>query len=93
MAKVALLKLQYFGNMVRGSAGELALMAMEGAMEGTRPMGASRKQWLDNIPERSEQTYQEYYRRWHKISAGGERCHSGGRGTSSEDLHPKKTII
>jgi len=36
---------------VRVSAGELALLVMEGAMEGTRPRGAPRKQWPDNIRE------------------------------------------
>ena len=51
MAKVAHLKLQYFGHVVRGSAGELALIVMEGAMEGNRPRVAPRKHWLDNIQE------------------------------------------
>ena len=50
-AKVAHMKLMYFGNVMRGSAGELALMVTEQAMEGIKPRGAPRKQWLNNIWE------------------------------------------
>jgi len=42
----------YFGHATRGSTRKLALMGMEGAMEGTtrtRTKGAPRKQRLDNI--------------------------------------------
>ena len=35
MAQVAQMKLQYFGHVVRGIAGELALFVMEREMEGT----------------------------------------------------------
>jgi hypothetical protein len=59
MAKVAHMKFMYFGHVMRGSAGELALMVIEGAMEGNRPRGAPRKQWLDNIREWSGRTYLE----------------------------------
>ena len=34
MAKVAFLKLQYFGHVTRGSAGQLALTVLEGTVEG-----------------------------------------------------------
>jgi len=48
--RVAQLKL-YFGHVASESAGELALMVMEGATKGTRPKGAPKKQWLNNIQE------------------------------------------
>jgi len=64
MSRVAQLKLNYFNPGVRGSAGELALMVLEGAMEGTRLNGAPRKQWLDNIQEWSGN---RNTRCWHKI--------------------------
>jgi hypothetical protein len=59
MAKVAHMKFMYFGHVMRDSAGELALLVIEGAMEGSRPRGVPRKQWLDNIREWSGRTYQE----------------------------------
>jgi len=34
MERVAKLKLQYFGHITRGSAGQLALTVLEGIMEG-----------------------------------------------------------
>jgi len=49
----------YFGHLVRGSAGRLALKVMEGAMDRTRPRGAPRKQWMDNIQDWSGKTCQE----------------------------------
>lgn len=51
MAKVAKLKLQYFGHVVRGSAGDLALKVLEGNIMGKRYRGAPKKQWVDNIKE------------------------------------------
>ena len=36
MGKVAKLQLQYFGHIIRGSAGHLALTVLEGIMEGLR---------------------------------------------------------
>ena len=36
MGRVAKLKLQYFGHITRGSAGQLALTVLEGIMEGLR---------------------------------------------------------
>jgi len=42
MAKVVKLKLQYFGHVARGSAGQLALTFLEGSMEGTRYQGKPR---------------------------------------------------
>jgi len=42
---VAKLKLQYFGHITRGSAGQLALTVLEGIMEGLRHQGRPRRQW------------------------------------------------
>jgi len=41
MKSVASLKLQYFGHVVRGSAGELSLTILEGAVDGTKHQEAS----------------------------------------------------
>ena len=43
MAKVVKLKLQCFGHVARGSAGQLALTVLEGSMEGTRYQGKPRR--------------------------------------------------
>ena len=51
MAKVVKLKLQYFGHVVRGSAGQLALTVLEGNMEGTRYQGKPRRQWINDIED------------------------------------------
>jgi len=51
MAKVAKLKIQYFGHVARGSAGQLALTVLEGSMEGTRFQGKPRRQWLNDIED------------------------------------------
>jgi len=40
--KVAKLKLQYFGHITRGSAGQLALTVLEGIMEGLQHQGRPR---------------------------------------------------
>jgi len=51
----------FTSNVVRGSAGELALKVMEGAMEGVMERGGPRsspwKQWLENIRDWSSKTY------------------------------------
>ena len=39
MGRLAKLKLQYFGHITRGSAGQLALTVLEGIMEGLRHQG------------------------------------------------------
>ena len=51
MAKVVQLKLQYFGHVARGSAGQLAMTVLEGSMEGTRYQGKPRRQWLNDIED------------------------------------------
>jgi len=45
MGRVAKLKLQYFGHITRGSAGQLALTVLESIMEGLRHQGRSRRQY------------------------------------------------
>jgi len=49
MKSVARLKIQYFGHVVRGSAGELLLTILEGAVNGTRHQGAPRMSWIHNV--------------------------------------------
>ena len=51
MAKVVKLKLQYFGHVARGSAGQLALTVLEGSTEGKRYQGKPRRQWLNDIED------------------------------------------
>jgi len=46
MVRVAKLKLQYFGHITRGSAGQLALTVLEGIIEGLRHQGRPRRQWI-----------------------------------------------
>jgi len=48
MGRVAKLKLQYFGHITRGSAGQLVLTVLEGIMEGLRHQGRPRRQWIDD---------------------------------------------
>ena len=43
IGRVAKLKLQYFGHITRGSAGQLALTVLEGIMEGLRHQGKTEK--------------------------------------------------
>jgi len=49
MKSVANLKLQYFGHVVRGSAGELLLTILERAVDGTRHQGAPRMSWIHKV--------------------------------------------
>jgi len=49
--RVAKLKLQYFGHITQGSAGQLALIVLEGIMEGLRHQGRLRRQWIHDIEE------------------------------------------
>jgi len=43
MGRVAKLKLQYFGDITRGCAGQLALTVLEGIMEGLRRQGRPKR--------------------------------------------------
>ena len=51
MGRVAKLKVQYFGHVTRGSAGQLAHTVLEGIMEGLRHQGRPRRQWIHDIEE------------------------------------------
>jgi len=51
MGRVAKLKLQYFGHIIRESAGQLALTVLDGIMEGLRHQGRPRRQWIHDIEE------------------------------------------
>ena len=51
MGRVAKLKLQYFGHITRGSAGQLALTVLEAIMEGSRHQGRPRRQRIHDIEE------------------------------------------
>ena len=42
-------KLNYFGHVARGSAGELSKTILEGKVQGKRPRGRPRTTWFDNI--------------------------------------------
>jgi len=49
--RVAKLKLQYFGQITRGSAGQLALTVQEGIMEELRHQGRPRRQRIHDIEQ------------------------------------------
>ena len=51
MGRVAKLKLQYFGHITQGSAGQLALTVLEEIMKGLRHQGRPRRQWIHDIEE------------------------------------------
>jgi len=57
MKSVARLKLQYFGHVVRGSAGELSLTILEGAVNGTRHQEAPHMSWIHNVLKWGGKTY------------------------------------
>ena len=59
MAQVAKLRLQYFGHVVRESAGNMALTVLEGNIDSRRHRGAPRKKWTDNIREWTGHSYTE----------------------------------
>jgi hypothetical protein len=49
MGRVALLKLSFFGHVVRGSSGDALRTVLEGRMEGVRPRGRPTECWMDNV--------------------------------------------
>ena len=51
MRKLARIKLQYFGHVTRGSAGNLALTVLEGSIDGLHHQGRPKRQWMDDIEE------------------------------------------
>jgi len=76
MKSVARLKLQYFGHVVSGSAGELLLTILEGAVDGTKHEGAPRMSWIHNVLKWSGKTYGEL-----KALAQDRKNGGGGRGS------------
>ena len=44
-------KLQYFGHITPGSAGQLAFTVLRGIMVGLRHQGRPRRQWIHDIEE------------------------------------------
>jgi len=50
-------KLQYFGHVTRGSAGNLALTVSEGSVDSLRHQGRPKRQWTDDIEEWSGCSY------------------------------------
>jgi len=57
MGKAARMKLQYFGHVTRGSAGNLALTVLEGSVDGLRQQGRPKRQRMDDIEEWSGCSY------------------------------------
>jgi len=57
MGEVARMKLQYFGHVTSGSAGNLALTALEGSVDGLRHQGRPKRQRMDDIEEWSGCSY------------------------------------
>jgi len=76
MGRVAKLKLQYFGHITRGSAGQLALTVLEGIMEGSRHQGRPRRQWIHDTEEWTGCEYIQL--RCHKIGHSGEERYQSG---------------
>ena len=56
MGKVARMKLQYFGHVTRGSAGNLALTVLEGSVNGLGHQGRPKRR-MDDIEEWSGCSY------------------------------------
>jgi len=78
MGRVAKLKLQYFGHITRGSAGQLALTVLEGIMGGLRHQGRPRRQWIHDVEEWTGCANTFSYRRYHKIEHNGEERYRSG---------------
>jgi len=57
IGKVTRMKLQYFGHITRGSAGNLALTVLEGSVDGLHHEGRPKRQWVDDIEESSGCSY------------------------------------
>jgi len=73
-----LLKLQYFGHITRGSAGQLALTVLEGIIEGLWHQERPRRQWIHDTEEWTDCEYVQL-RRCHKIEHNGEERYRSGR--------------
>jgi len=57
MGKVARMKLQYFGHVTRGSAGNLELTVLKRSVDGLRHQGRSKRQRMNDIEEWSGCSY------------------------------------
>jgi len=74
MKSIARLKLQYFGHVVRGSAGDPSLTILEGAVNGTRHQGAPRVSCIHNVLKWSGKPYGELKalaqdgKKWRRLS-------------------------
>jgi len=79
MGRVAKLKLQYFGHITWGSAGQLALTVLEGIMEGLQHQGRPRRQLIHDIEEWTGCEYIQLKERCHKIEHNGEERYRSGR--------------
>ena len=53
----ARMKLQYFGHVTRGSAGNFSLTVLEGSVDGLCHQGRPKRQWMDDIEEWSGCSY------------------------------------
>ena len=69
-------KLKYTGHKIRGSAGELPLLVLEGMIPGRRDRGRQRKTWLDEVEDwtgiplySTIKRRAESRRRWRTIAA------------------------
>jgi len=59
MKSVARLKLQYFGHVVSGSAGELSLTILRSSKWNKTPRSTYRMSWIHNVLKWSGKTYGE----------------------------------
>jgi len=92
MGRVAKLKLQYFGHITRGSAGQLALKVLEGIMEGLQDQGKLRRQWIHDTEEWTSCEYiqlkemSQYRAQWRrKISEWSSAVANPHRGRSTSE--------
>ena len=51
------MKLQYFGHVTRGSAGNLELTVLEGSVDGLSHQGRPKRQWMDDIEKWNGYSY------------------------------------
>jgi len=81
---VVKLKLQYFGHVATGSAGQLAVTVLEGSMEGTCYQGKPRRQWLNDIEDWTGYKYIQLK----EMSVDGEESNGGRRHGNGQLLSP-----
>ena len=59
LGKIMILKLAYFGHIMRGSSSPHTLQIVEGMVKGKRKRGRQKKSWFDNIKEWTGLSYNE----------------------------------